>query len=751
MLTNSILVFSILILIILLLAVFLKNPRKSQNIFLSLFIFSGALWVLTNLVINITTTSTSAIFWSNISILPAAGIPYFFLFFTEVFPFTKKFSFIKIFIFSIPLIPFFIFMVSPQNIKYAEPGGDNIQTGNLYFYLILFYIFYLGLSVINLIRSRKKVPRIQKSQIDYIFVGIAASSIVGIITNGFTLLFNISTPAKIGSASVLIFALFSSIAIIRHKLFDIRAVVARSVAFVLSITTVGFIYGFIAFRLITPLIQNFNQNTQYVIFTILAVVIAFTFQPLRRVFEKVTDKIFYRDKYDPQALINAIGQILASEIRLDVLDKKVTDELVSQMRIAKAQIVVLDKEMIYYQSQGQLRPGLGGGEILKQEILNRVQDDNKGVQDDNKGVQDDNKGVQDDRSGRTEGYRIEDLRHLGKSLIIADDLPLESERKKILEKYRAGASLVLKTKEGLVGFLLIGEKKSGDIFNSQDIRVLQIIANELAVAIQNSKAYEEIRRFNLTLRQKIAEATRNLKIANLHLKELDRAKDEFISMASHQLRTPLTTVKGYLSMLSEGDFGKLTLEQKDSIKLAFDGADRMAGLISDLLNISRMEAGRFFLEKKPLDLNKVVEDEVKHLQFRADSAGVKLSLIKGQPVPEVVVDEDKIRQVIMNLVDNAIHYAPKGKVWVEFGLVNSSAVLKVNDNGIGVPSRDKKKMFSKFFRADNAQKTRPDGTGLGLYLVKRVVEDHGGEVIFKSEEGKGSTFGFKLPIKAVDK
>jgi signal transduction histidine kinase len=508
--------------------------------------------------------------------------------------------------------------------------------------------------------------------------------------------------------TTLILIVLIGYAIIRHKLFDIRAVVARSVAFILSIALVGLIYGFVSFRLVAPFVQNISQSSRYAIFTILAVIIAFTFAPLRRLFEKLTDKLFYRDKYDPQELISEIGHILSSEIRLDTLDRKVTAELTSKMKVSRAYIVVLDKGKIYYP-----RPGL------------------------------------EDEKARSLGGRfdIKDLMHLGKSMIVADDLSTESERKKIFDKYNIGISTVLKTKEDLVGFLLVGSKKSGDVFNTQDLRVIRIISNELAVAIQNAKAYEQIRRFNETLKTKINIATKQLQTANYKLKELDKAKDEFISMASHQLRTPLTTVKGYLSMLDEGDFGKLTKEQKGSIKLAFDGADRMAGLIGDLLNISRMEAGRFFIDAHPVDLNAIVKNEVDQLQFRANSMGVKLSLKVGKIVPQINLDEDKTRQVIMNLVDNAIHYSPKGEVRVEFGLDGDQAVLKVIDDGIGVSEKDQKSLFTKFFRASNAQKTRPDGTGLGLFLVKRVVEDQGGEVIFESEVGKGSTFGFRFPVK----
>lgn len=227
-------------------------------------------------------------------------------------------------------------------------------------------------------------------------------------------------------------------------------------------------------------------------------------------------------------------------------------------------------------------------------------------------------------------------------------------------------------------------------------------------------------------------------------------------MASHQLRTPLTTVKGYASMLDEGDFGKLSKEQREPVQLALDGANRMARLIDDLLNISRMDANRFFLEVASIDMTKVVAQEIDQLQNIAASKDVKLNYSPPKDkIPEIRLDENKTRQVIMNLVDNAIHYSQPptggGEVNVSFELDGDHVVFIVKDNGIGVPDKVKNRLFTKMFRANNAKELRPDGTGLGLYLVKRVVQDEGGKLIFDSTEGKGSTFGFSLPLSGVPK
>lgn len=308
-------------------------------------------------------------------------------------------------------------------------------------------------------------------------------------------------------------------------------------------------------------------------------------------------------------------------------------------------------------------------------------------------------------------------------------------------------SAMLRTRDEVVGYILLGDKLSGEIYSQRDIELLQIIAKELAVATQNAKAYAEIQAFNLTLQERVNHATNRLRVANRHLKELDQAKDEFISMASHQLRTPLTTIKGYLSMMLEGDAGQITPAQKQFTGYAFESADRMVNLIADLLNVSRLSAGRFMIETRPSDLSKIVEDEVRQLQSHAAAKNLELVFHPSKrSLPIIPLDDNKTRQVIMNFVDNAIYYTKEGTITVAVTKIEGAIRVTVKDTGIGVPLKARHKLFSKFYRADNAQTVRPDGTGLGLYLAKRVIEDQGGTIIFESVEGKGSTFGFELPI-----
>jgi signal transduction histidine kinase len=286
------------------------------------------------------------------------------------------------------------------------------------------------------------------------------------------------------------------------------------------------------------------------------------------------------------------------------------------------------------------------------------------------------------------------------------------------------------------------------VYTDQDLDLIQIAADELAVAIQNALRFEEISHFNETLQGQIREATTELRESNKKLKSLDEAKDEFISMASHQLRTPLTSVKGYLSMVLEGDAGKLNPTQHQLLEQAFASSQRMVYLISDFLNVSRLQTGKFTIERTPVILSNVVQQEVKQLMSTAESRNLTIECNVPSSFPVLQLDESKLRQAIMNFIDNAIFYSrPGGVIKVDLVKTANDLALTVQDNGIGVPMSERHRLFTKFYRASNARTARPDGTGIGLFMAKKVVVAHGGSIIFNSVEGKGSTFGFRLPFK----
>ena len=252
-------------------------------------------------------------------------------------------------------------------------------------------------------------------------------------------------------------------------------------------------------------------------------------------------------------------------------------------------------------------------------------------------------------------------------------------------------------------------------------------------------------------REKLESLTQDLKNANERLKQLDQAKTEFLSITSHQLRTPLSAIKGYLSMLEEGDFGKLSKKQTDIIGILLRNSERLIRLINIFLNISRIESGRLKIIKSPNDLNRLISDIVKSLQLEANQKHVCLEF-KKVDLPKISFDSDKLSDVILNLTDNAIKYTPVGgKVSVSVKFKDEYIVVSIHDNGIGIPYEELDKLFEKFRRGKDINKVDTSGNGLGLYIAKIIITGHGGNIWAESEgTGKGSTFKFTLPMKGTE-
>lgn len=298
-----------------------------------------------------------------------------------------------------------------------------------------------------------------------------------------------------------------------------------------------------------------------------------------------------------------------------------------------------------------------------------------------------------------------------------------------------------------IGYLVVGERRDGREIRSKELELFDVLARNLSVALLNMFRLDEIRRLAGNLEKEVDEATRQLRQSNKRLQALDATKDEFVSMASHQLRTPLTSVKGYLSMVLEGDAGEITQTQRQLLEEAFRSSERMVRLVSDFLNVSRLQTGKFVINRTAVDLSQLVAEEVANVDQVANTHKIKVSYRRPARFPILYLDDTKIRQVIMNFIDNAIYYSPDANaVKIRLSVEDGEAVLRVIDKGIGVPLSAKKKLGTKFFRGDNARRQRPDGTGIGLFLAKKVIEGHGGTMIFESELDKGSTFGFRLPV-----
>ncbi|MCC6442677.1 MAG: response regulator [Armatimonadetes bacterium] len=267
-------------------------------------------------------------------------------------------------------------------------------------------------------------------------------------------------------------------------------------------------------------------------------------------------------------------------------------------------------------------------------------------------------------------------------------------------------------------------------------QLLKAIADTTAIAIER-----------ILLRERLIEE----RVVMRALEETDRIKSEFISTVSHELRTPLTFIKGYVDLILAGHTGEMNETQAKFLEGVRRGSDRLISLVNDLLDIARLESGRFSIRLEPCDLTRVIRQAIDMLKVQADEKEILLTMEIEKTLPALSADKERILQVLNNLISNAVKYSPGDtKVSVAAEEYAQEVVVTISDQGIGISPEDQKRLFQKFYRVDSSSTREVGGTGLGLAICKHIVEMHQGRIWVESEPGKGSRFRFALPKSRVE-
>jgi signal transduction histidine kinase len=297
-------------------------------------------------------------------------------------------------------------------------------------------------------------------------------------------------------------------------------------------------------------------------------------------------------------------------------------------------------------------------------------------------------------------------------------------------------------------------KKDRPILLGQALLELNLINRELldqAVTAQILELQNAISSANKNLQQRVEERTQELQQALERLAELNQLKSNFISNISHELRTPLTHIKGYLDLLGESGLGPLTPAQGEAINVMKRAEVRLERLIEDLIQFSMASRGEFALNMQDVDLNVLLKITLERFQTRARSLEIKLGWTAPKRSIYVRADEDKIGWVVQQLLDNALKFTPKGgKVVVQIANQDGPVTVSVIDTGIGIPAKRLNEIFEPFHQLDGSTTRRYAGTGLGLAMVRRIVEAHGSQVKVRSVPGQGSCFEFTLATASTD-
>ncbi len=588
--------------------------------------------------------------------------------------------------------------------------------GGLYPLFIIQFLFLTLGGVLLLVFKLTKLKGTNLLQMLYLLAGVFFGVIFGSITNILLpLLFGEYRFQQVGLFGPLIFVAFATYAIIKHRLLDIRLWVARTISYSLLLLLVGSLYATGLYVLGNQIFPNSSTTHNFIFSTLLALVMAYTFQSLRRNLEGATDRFFYKGRYDAQELLKKLNKLLVSTYLIEDLLLTVLQEIRRQVRISQIDIILVKNNKI------ELHVSKGNGHGPFQLVYKELQMLKK----------------------------YANLRE-----IIYEDFE-EGFVKDFLRSNGIKIVFPLKTKDNFIGFVFLGEKLSGEMFSDQDVRLFELFTPELSLAIQNAEAYDEITQFNKTLRQRIEQATRKLKNANQQLKQLDQLKDEFLSIASHELRTPMTAIRSYLWMALSGKGGPVSAKQKYYLERTYASTERMIKLVNDMLNVSRIESGRISLDIDQINMRGVCLEILHDFVPRASELGIeiKYKAIENKEKRSrllVVGDADKLKEVLINFISNSLKFTEKG------GTINISAteesnkvIVKVTDTGVGIEKENQQYLFQKFGFMKGSYRTNQDasqGTGLGLYICKSIIDLHGGEVWVESDgKGTGATFAFSLP------
>ncbi|MDD5347525.1 MAG: GAF domain-containing sensor histidine kinase [Candidatus Omnitrophica bacterium] len=300
-------------------------------------------------------------------------------------------------------------------------------------------------------------------------------------------------------------------------------------------------------------------------------------------------------------------------------------------------------------------------------------------------------------------------------------------------------------KEGSPGLFFVGTDKQDTAITEGDEELITIVANHIGQALENARLFEKTWQAHQNLEKRVEERTKELSRVLEEVKKISQRKNDFVSNVSHELRTPLTSIKGYASILLSGKLGVLPEDVYKRLEKINKHSDELVSFVNELLDISRIESGRVDLKLAPYDFKHIVEEVADLLAVQCREKQIELVTAVDQ-LPEVLADYSQIKRVLINLINNAIKYTTKGSITLRAARHDAEVRIEVQDTGCGIPEQALDKLFVEFYRVDSAVNQEVKGTGLGLALVKHIIEAHHGTIWVKSKVGEGSTFGFTLPV-----
>ncbi len=478
----------------------------------------------------------------------------------------------------------------------------------------------------------------------------------------------------------------------------------------------------------------FNTNSYIAGAIIAPLFVAFLFWS-NKLFIDIANKYFFFGLYNYQTTINKLIKELNYHIDIEKIIDSIVNTIKETIHLNRAGVLLIKKE----------------NQILRYKIAKVIGfNENNGIS-----------LVQDNFLTR---YLEKTKRPLvaEEMVILSKDSDKPSDRKSFatlnqnMKKIEASLCLPLISRNRLIGIIVLGSKISGDAYSEEDLNILDILAKQAAIAIENALLYQQVQNFNKTLKQKVDEQTKEIKKsyevekkAHEELKKLDRAKDQFILASQHHLRTPVSGMKGYLDLMLGGSFGKVSQKMKGALERFQSATNILSRLVDEFLDISQFQLGRKVVTLKPdVELKPLLDQIIEEVSMEVERKQLTVKLEKPKSLPKISADPEKLKTAIFNIIDNAVKYTTKGGVTIIPSVIDNSIQIEVKDTGKGIPAEDLKLIFKKLFeRGEKADKFYATGRGIGLFMSTLIIEAHNGKIWAESQgQDKGSSFFIQIPI-----
>ena len=681
-----------------------RNPGSRLNRLFTYFVGGMAVWNFGVFMLRRSPDEATAVFWEIVIHTGVIALPAFYYHFVLIFlESTTRHRTSLLVVYALALL-FSIINLSGSSLFMSGVNstywGWAPATGLLYTPFFVYFNCFLIYGLLHLVRTYNDVDSsFRRNRATLILLGTLVSLIGGLIDFARFILARFVPAADLvyplGIPANMVFALMLGTSIVRYRLFDVNVVVKKGAIYLL-------LWGVLTSVLVAAeQYADWDQLNPLWVILPLGFVMTMLVSPLgQRLEERIERVMFSRRRGCYETLLD-LSKRMGSILDFGRLMETLVHGLVRGVPLTHCVLMIYDAErsaFVVYREDATVGEGVGavaiGGDSRIVQWLNQT--------------------------GR---------------VLVKEEVKLNPEiaayfetAEGELDAIKATLIVPLKIESKLTGILLVGEKLSGDIFDDQELEVLAVLANQVAISLENARLYEE------------------LSESNAQLLQASRLKSQFLASMSHELRTPLNSIIGFSKVLLNRFDGELTERQETYIRSVHNSGAHLLQLINGILDFSRIEAGKLEMSSEELDLHELIDECIESSMPLARGKQMKLEKNVPLELPPLSGDRTKVKQILLNLLSNAIKFTAQGRILVSVVAEPDAIRVSVADTGIGIREDDLAHLFEPFQQLDNPVARSAGGTGLGLAISKKFVELHGGRIWTESRENQGSTFHFTLPL-----